>query len=494
MKYFLPFSQTIFSSRFKFLFLKTTFVCYLFLLHFLFTVKAQHQELSEKVATYKGKREEILDSTSLLSAFKRGQFNGHFRYFFMNTQNQTGLSDYYANAAGGGLRYETARFHGFQFAVSGFYTFNIGSSNFAKLDDSTGQPNRYEIALFDVEDPYNKKDIDRLEELYIKYSRSKSSVTFGRQLLNTPFVNLQDGRMRPTGVEGVWLVSDQIKKTHIQAGWLYAISPRGTTKWFDVGKSVGIFSVGVDEAGNKSGYKDHVESNGIFMLGVEHKVHKFINIQAWNMLVKNVMNTQQLQADFDVGKKLAHQFYVAIQVVSQQAINDGGNQDISKTYIMKGRNAFSFGAKAGYKNKRINTSINYNHITSSARYLMPREWGRDPFFTFMPRERNEGVGGVHAVVLKLDYKLPSKHIKMAIAGGYFKMPDVLNFRLNKYGLPSYTQLNTDIRYEFDAVMKGLDAQLLWVLKGKVGDTYENKRFEINKVNMSNFNFVLNYHF
>jgi hypothetical protein len=457
------------------------------------TVKAQHQELSEKASMYKGKKEDAVDSTSLLSAFKRGQVNGHFRYFFMHTNNQSGLSDYYANAAGGGLRFETARFHGFQFAVSGFYTFNIGSSNLASLDDSTGQANRYEVALFDVEDPLNKKDIDRLEELYIKYTHKKSSIAIGRQLLNTPFVNLQDGRMRPTGVEGIWLLSDQIKKTHLQAGLLYAISPRGTTKWFDVGRSIGVFPVGVNENGNKSGYKEHVESNGILLLGIEHQIHKNIQIKFWEMLVKNVMNTQLLQADMVSGKE-SNQFFTGLQVVTQQAVNDGGNADPTKAYIKKGATSLSFGARAGFKNKRINTSVNYNRITSNGRYLMPREWGRDPFFTFMPRERNEGVGGLHAVVMKLDYKIPKQRINLAITGGYFDMPDVVDFRLNKYGLPSYTQLNLDIRYQFEGMMKGLDAQILWVHKGKVGDTYQNKRFEINKVKMCNFNAVLNYHF
>jgi len=457
------------------------------------TVKAQHQELSEKPSMYKGKKEDTLDSTSLLSAFKRGKVNGHFRYFFMHTNNQSGLSDYYANAAGGGLRFETARFHGFQFAVSGFYTFNIGSSNLASLDDSTGQANRYEVALFDVEDPLNKKDIDRLEELYIKYTHKKSSIALGRQLLNTPFVNLQDGRMRPTGVEGIWLLSDQIKNTHLQAGLLYAISPRGTTKWFDVGRSIGVFPVGVNENGNKSGYKEHVESNGILLLGIEHQIHKNIQIKFWEMLVKNVMNTQLLQADMVSGKE-SNQFFTGLQVVTQQAVNDGGNADPTKAYIKKGATSMSFGARAGFKNKRINTSVNYNRITSNGRYLMPREWGRDPFFTFMPRERNEGVGDLHAVVMKFDYKIPKQRINLAIAGGYFDMPDVVDFRLNKYGLPSYTQLNLDIRYQFEGMMKGLDAQILWVHKGKVGDTYQNKRFEINKVKMSNFNAVLNYHF
>ena len=179
------------------------------------TVLAQHQEIYERPEMYKGKEASSADSNTVLGAFKGGQVQGHFRYFNMITLNEKELTDYYANAAGGGLRFETAKFHNFQFGISGFYIFNVGSSDMTKPDPASGQYNRYEIGLFDLEDVSNKKDIDRLEEFYLKYNYKKSSLIFGRQLLNTPFINLQDGRMRPTGTEGFWAEINEIKKTKI---------------------------------------------------------------------------------------------------------------------------------------------------------------------------------------------------------------------------------------------------------------------------------------
>ena len=93
---------------------------------------------------WKGKQENLVDTSSLLYAFKSGTVNGHFRYFFMSTDNAKGLTNFYANAAGGGIRYETAKYKGFQFAVSGFYIFNIGSSDLEKNDLLTGLGSRYE--------------------------------------------------------------------------------------------------------------------------------------------------------------------------------------------------------------------------------------------------------------------------------------------------------------------------------------------------------------
>ena len=191
---------------------------------------AQHQEVPEKPKMWKGKSTKFYDTGAISKAFQYGVMQGHFRYFSMFTDNQAQLSDYYALAGGGGIRYETAPYHGLQFAVSGFYIFNLASSDLGIPDSLSGSKSRYELGLFDLEDPENKKDLDRLEEFYLKYTKSKSSITLGRQLINTPFINLQDGRMRPTGVEGAWLVSEDIKNTKFEGGLLWAISPRSTVR------------------------------------------------------------------------------------------------------------------------------------------------------------------------------------------------------------------------------------------------------------------------
>lgn len=455
---------------------------------------AQHQELFEKPAMYKASTAIPADTTSLLAAFKRGQFSGHFRYFFMATQNAPGLTDYYAHAAGGGLRYETGRFHHFQFAVSGFYTFNIGASDLGKADSATGQSNRYEIALFDVEKPYNKKDNDRLEELFVQYHFKKSHISFGKQLINTPFINLQDGRMRPTGVSGFWLELNEIKQLKMEGGWLYAISPRATTHWFKVGESIGVYPVGVDASGTKSQYATHLKSKGVFLLGTHLPVGKKIVLHGWNVFTENIFNTAMLQADFSFPQKNGKSLFAAAQLIRQDAVNNGGNDNAAQAYFEKGGKAMTWGAKLGWKNKHWEASLNYNRITAHGRYLMPREWGREPFFTFLPRERNEGLGDVHALMAKVNYNISTARVKTSFATGYYQLPDVKNYRLNKYGVPSYLQMNADVRYTFDKMLKGLEAQLLIVGKWNEGELYGNKKYAFNKVDMANINVVLNYYF
>lgn len=459
-----------------------------------FSTVGQHQELPEKLALSNEKPQVIEDTTTLLYIFKKGRISGHFRYFFMATDNTRELSDYYANAVSGGIKYETAPFKGFQLGVSGFFDFNIGSSDLSKPDPKTNQANRYEIGLFDVEDPSNKYDMDRLEELYLKYSWKRSHITFGKQLINTPFINLQDGRMRPTEVGGLYGEINPNNHIKIEGGYLYQLSPRSTVKWYNTGESIGLYPSGVNSDGTKSDYSSNLESKGIGMLGVTQKFGSMLSVKAWDVFVENIFNSALLQADYNHPLRNNSHLVGGLQYIRQDAVKDGGNEDPAKAYFKKETYSQAFGAKLGWENQRWRTSLNYTRITADGRYLMPREWGRDPFFTFLPRERNEGFGDVNAYMAVTGFSIPKARLKLEAGIGYYDLPEVTNYALNKYGMPSYTQLNMDIRHEFKGFFKGLGAQLLFAHKIRSGNTYENDKYVINKVDMSSWNIVLNYHF
>jgi hypothetical protein len=153
-----------------------------------------------------------------------------------------------------------------------------------------------------------------------------------------------------------------------------------------------------------------------------------------------------------------------------------------------------FSGRICFKSEHWDASVNYTRITADGRYLMPREWGRDHFFTFMPRERNEGAGDVHAVMGKVAYVFNIPGLRAELAAGHFEMPDVKNYRLNKYGQPAYNQYNADVRYAFHGLLKGADVQLLYVYKQATGNTYNNDKYVFNRVNMSLVNLMVNYSF
>lgn len=70
------------------------------------------------------------DTQTLKSKLQRfGTFHAHARSFFMATDNQKPLTDYVAWGLGAGIGYESPAWKGLQFGISGFFIFNVVSSD-----------------------------------------------------------------------------------------------------------------------------------------------------------------------------------------------------------------------------------------------------------------------------------------------------------------------------------------------------------------------------
>lgn len=429
---------------------------------------------------------------NLLHAFEHGRFQGHFRTFFMATDNARQLADYHAWAAGGGLHFSSAAWHGVSFGIGGVFNFNLASSDLAAKDPATGASNRYEIGLFDIENPKNREDLDRMEEFWLRYQWKKSRLTLGQQSVQTPFVNYQDGRMRPTAESGIWAEVNEWKNTKIEGGWLWKISPRSTVRWYSVGESIGLYPKGLNPDGTGSGYAENLESKGIALLGITRQMGKHTKIQVWNQTVENIFNTAFVQADGTRPLGGSHKLLFGLQLTRQDALADGGNADAAKTYFQKGSQSNAISGQIGWSRSHWQALAAYTRITADGRFLAPREWGREPFYTFMPRERVEGSGDSHSVTARLRWQGEKQKLTVEAAYGHFYLADIRHPALNKYAFPSFRQANFDVRYAFGGMFEGLRAQLLYVWKGHLGAGPGADKYVINKVDLSHINLILNY--
>ncbi len=434
------------------------------------------------------------DTNTINYFFAKGRFYGHTRSYLSGTINKEDLTDYYAWGIGAGIGYETPKIlKHFQVGMSGFFMFNLKSSDLSKADPKTNQVNRYEIGLFDIERPNDHEDLDRLEELFLKIHVGKKSIlTIGRQIPQTPFINPQDGRMHPTLIEAAALEVKEWKNLSLHGEYIWRISPRSTVRWFDTGESIGIYPVGVDVYGKPSQYKNNVESAGMGIIGSTYQ-KKQLNIQFWDTYIDNILNTAQLKIEWKSKSIAGKNWLVGGQYIQQNAVRNGGNSDPKKAYTQINSESKVFSGRVGQQTVKYDWFLNITRITKQGRYLMPREWGREPFYTFMPRERNEGFGDVTATTINTFYK-PEKHIKIELSGGLFSLPEVTNFSLNKYGMPSYTQINLGLTYQFDHYLKGLNVLLLVVRKDDFGEIPKNDCFVFNKIDMTHLNLIINYHY
>ncbi len=228
------------------------------------TEKETHMKLNDMMPSKYLKTGDLEKDTLVNILHNIGTFEGHIRNFFMTTTNHGDFSDYYAWGLGGGLGYYSPVIKGFQIGMSGYIIYNLASSPLAPAVPFT---NRYEIGLFDITNPDNHEDLDRLEDLYLRYyfsEKNKSFIQVGKFHLKTPLINLQDGRMRPNLQEGIWAEWNEYKKIKVKGGWLWRTSPRSTIHWYDIGKSL-VYPNGRAVNGNKADYSD-LTGNTAFLI------------------------------------------------------------------------------------------------------------------------------------------------------------------------------------------------------------------------------------
>ncbi|MDP5140901.1 MAG: hypothetical protein NWP83_10600, partial [Spirosomaceae bacterium] len=170
---------------------------------------------------------------SVADFLRKGTVGGSSRAYFMFTDNQAGLSDYNGLGIGAGISYRTPKFKGFSAGMSGYFISNVLSSDFTQVDEVTQNPNRYELGLFDVTNPSNKYELTRLEELWLRFDAKKTSVRIGKYVPQNLFINGQDGRMRPTMVQGLQ-VKTTFGKNEVELQLINKVSPRSTVKWYSV--------------------------------------------------------------------------------------------------------------------------------------------------------------------------------------------------------------------------------------------------------------------
>ena len=199
-----------------------------------------------------------------------------------------------------------------------------------------------------------------------------------------------------------------------------------------------------------------------------------------------------------------------LQYIGEQEVGDGGNSadnvanptaaDQAQSYMLKDEKSNTYGGKIGLGYAGTIVSLAATKTTSRGRFLFPREWGKEPLFTFQKRERSDGNGDASAWLIKVnqDFKTVGLNGLSMIAGyGRYHRVDAKNFVLNKYGVPSYAQLNLDFFYKFSGALKGLKAEYLFARKYAIANTYytsTNTNFVFRKNDLNVHNFILNYSF
>ncbi len=473
------------------------------------------------------------------------------RYFFMNTNNyDVASTDFYANGLNNSLSYKSANLlyllkklkenpppiSSLTLNVEFSHLSNLGSSNFSSN-------NRYEIGLFDIKQP-SLKSMGQITDLNVTGKFKKIEFQLGRFIPQNPFINAQDGRLRPTYIQGAKLAYGYeflpLRLNLIaNLGIANQFLVRGSNQWSSINQSVGIYPVGVNTVGKAVNYLNAANSNNLLFFPSLHIVKSnetylgtiatlvdsiklsraTVNSLNYNLVYLNSLFTThlvELKGSMQVNRKI-HRFrgpyglfYTKSTAFSYgfMWIHQNSNAPISElNYIDNQATSNVFSSMISLRKHDLSWDYQITaaatRITKDGRYLMPREWGRDPFYTFMPRERNEGFGDLTALTLEAKIErsffpnfINLKRLSFTLGFGNYQLPDVKDYFFNKYGMPSYQQLNTILNFQFaqNKNPHNLSIQLWYVQKFNAGNSYNQIKYELNKVNMSQINIVLNYYF
>lgn len=402
----------------------------------------------------------------------------------MATVNQNHLRDYYTNAIGASIHYETLPFKGFSLGLNGIFVYGTFGNDLLAIDSNTGQFSRYEIQLFDIEHKGNYTDLDRLEELYIKYESEHFRAMYGKVEIETPLVNKHDGRMKPKVFSG-FTSSYFLKSNKYTLAWFNKASPRSTTHWYKIEDAIGLYESGYLSDSVKAHYHDNITSRGLGIFGIQTDTTAKFKLNIWNYYLDNISNTvlSKLDINNDTG------FYAGAMYLFQDAIGNGGSEINEHKYHISEHQTHVLSGRCGWHLGAYDVHLSATHVLHTGMFLFPREFGVDPTYTFLPRSQIEGQQGASSFGLMVKRKIKEVEVKL----DWNHMSTKEETEYNKYRQPSYNQFNVDCSYAFSNNLSGLNLRLLYVFRSAQDEGLSLEQ-KFNQVNFHQINLVANFDF
>lgn len=428
---------------------------------------------------------------NLREIFSKGQWHGHFRNYFMATINYNNLEEYWTNATGGALLYETAPWHGFNAGVRGIFTYRTFSSNIHDPDAAHGS-GKWEKELYDINRPDEKYDLDRLDELYIRYKSKHFEITYGKQDINEgPLLKNRDGRMKPFVYRGFWS-EFQNENNHIWLGWIDGVSPRGMTEWYDLNEAIGLIALGNEPNGTQSDYHEMSNTRGLAVAGYQHKLSNTLKATGWAYLMDRMFGIYWAQLDW----KYANLF-AGLQYVHQHALPYQGNLHYNERYYQPDEQANVVSGQAGWTNGQLILSAAYLHAFNTGRFLYPREMSREDFYVSQPRSWMDGFGNTNVYQVGAKYFIKRNKeplLDVSVYINHVAGPGYGNIKFNKYNLPVYNQVTARVKHHFHNIMEGMTLGIMYIARNssEVNEMTDNDIYY--RTNFHNINLVLNINF
>lgn len=319
---------------------------------------------------------------SVEDALKASKVSGNFRSYY-NTRSYDTKTDEAALALGGALRVQTGDIGGFKLGL-GYYTaqdFGTNSEDLAKVNKRLGS------------------DLEVLAEGFLTYSAGDTTVTVGRQKINTPFANAGDAFMVPFTYEGTSIVYKGFSNLTLEADYINSIKNRNSDEFTEVG----------DWSANRYGVDTSASESTVILGGTYAK--DSLKVQAWYYDFDDMFTTTYLQANYGFAANGSTKPFVAFQYGSQSATGDELLGDVDSSIV-----GVQFGAGFG----KSKVTFAYNTVAEEEAYkngafLAPYNFSTSPLFTNSMLQNLENGDSGDAMKVTFNHSFPKTKLKLSYA-------------------------------------------------------------------------------
>ncbi|WP_421986632.1 hypothetical protein [Roseivirga sp.] len=409
----------------------------------------------------------------------------------MSTANKGDLENFSGTVTHGYLRYKHSVKDWLTFGVQGNALVHFGIDNITKRDALTGAGPIYEANLWNPNLLSGSSSFS-LPQLYARFDLDKHEITLGRFLIETPTINSEPWPF-PNAVQGIWYDYSARSGLKFQLGVINQISPRFSGEFDGIGETVGQIAVGLDENGNPADYPGNVNSNFMGIANAKVDVNDQMTIDFWNYYTDNIHNTVLIEPVF----KLENDFALSGMFIYQFKVGEGGNENPALSYLPEGHRASAFGLRLEKRKEHNLFQFNFSRIGASGRMLMPREWGKEPFYTFQRRTRVEGLSDVTSLMVKWERTWTSEKsdTRLYSSIGTNRLNNPAEFVSNKLGVPSHVHWDASIKYSPKGKgLKGVNIEWYLAYRFLDDDIGGNEAYRINKADFFHSDILLTYTF
>ena len=279
-------------------------------------------------------------ASSFKTWFTQGKVKGNVKYYYIQTDKTYDTDSHtsgHANSIGGTIGYSTDYFHGLRFGGT-----VMGTQPFLLPEVVDTSIISRDIAVAAGEKPGHKlgqQAFGVVGEAYVKFKVANTEASYGREVINTPFIAAKEVRMLPSAVNQGSL---ETKTKNFDVGVAYVDQFKQRT-------SDTFYNIVEHALGDKT--REITGSDTGAVIPVWFKLHAKHNyFEIYNNYIQNFMNSAYASYKYANSASRHLKYSFAAQAIAQNSMGNANDYfDANTTAGVERIEAYSFGGKAEIK-------------------------------------------------------------------------------------------------------------------------------------------------